>query len=293
VCVRSVAFIGNKGYNFTTHFTGTDKVKASVIITTYNNPVYLKKALDGFLCQKKAPDEIIIADDGSGGDTEELIQKSSALFSFPLLHVWQENKGFRAGNIRNRAIARALGDYIILLDGDCIVNQSFVSDHLSLAEEGCFIQGKRVIVNKKAVGFFDHQHANSFLTLWKMALTGRLSNVHHLISLPCTISIKNKKLKGIKSCNMSFFKKDVIAVNGFNENFVGWGNEDSELACRFFKYGLTKKVHPFMAVCFHLWHPTNKILTDKNKELLSAAMASDVYYCKDGISTTNSGIEKA
>jgi len=243
--------------------------------------------LDGFVCQIKAPDEIIIADDGSGRDTGELIQKSSALFNFPLRHIWQENKGFRAAKIRNRGIAGSLGDYIILLDGDCVVNRNFVSDHLSLAEKGCFIQGKRVLVNKNAMELFNYHHANSFLALWKMALIGTLSNVHHLIRLPNALSIRNKKLAGIKSCNMSFFKSDIIAVNGFNENYVGWGNEDSDLACRFIKYGLIKKTSPFMAVCFHLWHPTNKAAGGLNKKLLDDTISSDEYFCKNGILKKN------
>lgn len=239
--------------------------------------------LDSLQCQKRAPDEIIVADDGSGSDTGELIRKSSALFRFPLLHVWQENKGFRAGKIRNRGIVRSSGEYIILLDGDCVVNRHFVSDHLSLAEEGYFVQGKRVLVGKKAMPVFDHHHANSALALWKIALTGSLANTHHLIRLPDIMSIKNRKLAGIKSCNMGFFRKDVLAVNGFNEDYVGWGNEDSDLACRFIKYGLTKKTAPFRAICFHLWHPTNKALGDLNKKLLDDTISSGAYFCEHGI----------
>ncbi len=258
-------------------------MKVSVIITTYNSPAYLKKVLYGFLCQKTTPDEIIIADDGSGDDTAEMIQHLSAMFTSPLLHIWQKNKGFRAAKIRNKAIAKSSGDYIILLDGDCIVNKHFVSDHLSLAEEGCFIQGKRVLVNKRAVASFTHQDANSFARLCKMVLNGRLSNVHHIIYFPFPLSFKSRQLKGIKSCNMGFFKKDVLAVNGFNENFVGWGNEDSDLACRLFHYGLIKKTPPFMAICFHLWHPTNKKVADMNKQLLQKTINSDDYFCKNGL----------
>jgi len=233
------------------------------------------------------PDEIVIADDGSGRDTEELIQKSSTMFSFPLRHVWQENKGFRAAKIRNRGIAVSSGDYIVLLDGDCIVNRHFISDHIALAQEGCFLQGKRVLVNKKTVDIFSYQHANSFVQLWKMVLTSRLSNVHHLIRLPFPVSFKNRRLAGIKSCNMSFFRKDVMAVNGFDENYIGWGNEDSDLACRFIKYGLMKKTPPFMAICFHLWHPTNKTAEDVNKQLLENTVRSDKYFCENGILKKN------
>lgn len=258
-------------------------MKVSVIITTYESPHYLKKVLDGFLCQKNAPHEIIIADDGSGNDTAQVIKSFSENSPFPVLHVWQEHKGFRAAKNRNEAIKQSSGDYIILLDGDCVVNCDFISDHLSLLKKGFFIQGKRILINKNASLDFTSAHANSYALLVKLALEGKISNIHHLIRLPYFPAFKSRRLKGIKSCNMSFFKQDILAVNGFNEDFVGWGNEDSELACRLFKYGLMKKVHHFMTVCFHLWHPTNKIVSEKNRQLLSESIASKEYYCENGI----------
>jgi glycosyltransferase involved in cell wall biosynthesis len=258
-------------------------VKVSLIITTYNNPLGLKKAAESTLHQTRLPDEVLIADDGSDEKTSVAVKKFAESSPIPVIHVWQEDKGFRAAMIRNNAISRTSGDYIILLDGDCVMNRHFIADHEMLSEVGCFIQGKRILVNRGAVAAFDYAVADSPLALLRMALSGRITNAHHLLRLAHYPGFKNRKLKGIKSCNMSFFKKDIVAVNGFNEDFEGWGNEDSELACRFFKYGLFKKVHPFMAVCFHMWHPTNKIATHCNNLLLSAAVASKEYFCKNGL----------
>ncbi len=239
--------------------------------------------MSGAVSQRRLPDEVIIADDGSDEHTASLVKRFSETAPVPVSHVWQEDRGFRAAKIRNEAIKQSSGDYIVILDGDCVVSRHFISDHLSLAEKACFIQGKRVLVNRDAVEAFDHRHADSARALLKMAVTGRISNVHHLLRLPNFPSVRNRKLKGIKSCNMSFFRSDMLAVNGFNEDFVGWGNEDSELAARFFKYGILKKVHPFMAICFHLWHPTSKAVTDENQRLLSSAIASREFFCKNGI----------
>lgn len=262
-------------------------MKASLIITTYNNPAALKKVTDSVLSQTRQPDEVFIADDGSDEETARIVERFSGLASFPVFHVWHEHTGFRAAKIRNEAIKKASGDYIVLLDGDCVANRHFVSDHLKLAEESHFIQGKRVHVNRNAVEWFSHDHADSACLLIRMAASFRISNIHHILRLSFFPALRNKKLKGIKSCNMSFFRKDILAVNGFNEEFVKWGNEDSELACRFFKYGLIKKVHPFMAICFHLWHPTNKTLTDETGKLLAATIASKEYFCEHGITTKN------
>jgi glycosyltransferase involved in cell wall biosynthesis len=258
-------------------------VKISLIITTYNNASALRKVAESALRQTHYPDEVLIADDGSDDETASVVRSFAQRAPFRVEHVWQEDRGFRAAKIRNRAIAESSGDYLILLDGDCVMNRHFVADHRGLAEEGCFIQGKRFHVNKRAVAAFEPEDADSPLRLLAMALTGKITNFHHLVRLPYYPGLKNRKLKGIKSCNMSFFKSDIVAVNGFNEDFEGWGNEDSELACRFFKYGLFKKVHPFMVVCFHLWHPTNKIVTHCNKLLLSTAVSSKQYFCKNGL----------
>lgn len=258
-------------------------MKTSLIITTYNNPLALEKVTASVLTQNRPPDEVLIADDGSADATASVVKNFIEKASFPVIHVWQEDRGFRLAKIRNEAIKRSSGDYLITLDGDCVVNRHFVSDHIKLAEKGCFIQGKRILVNKDAISFFDHYKANSILSLLSLSVLRKISNVHHLIYLPSNFAIKNSKLKGIKGCNMSYFKEDIVAVNGYNEDFSEWGNEDSELACRFFKYGLKKKVHPFMAICFHLWHPTNKIVTHCNKLLLSLTMSSKEFSCKNGL----------
>lgn len=84
---------------------------------------------------------------------------------------------------------------------------------------------------------------------------------------------------------MGFFREDLIAVNGFNEDFVGWGREDSELAARLYKYGLVRKNHPFRALCFHLWHEENdRSGLEKNEKILGDVLARPEYRCKNGIS---------
>jgi predicted glycosyltransferase involved in capsule biosynthesis len=83
---------------------------------------------------------------------------------------------------------------------------------------------------------------------------------------------------------MGFFRTDIFAVNGFNQDFVGWGREDSELVVRFFNYGLKKKEHPFMAICFHLWHEENdRSYLEQNDAYLKKALESKNYVCKNGL----------
>lgn len=258
-------------------------MKVSIITTTYNRPSGLKRVLDGLLMQSKLPDEVIVADDGSTVDTKALIEGLAQNSPLPIIHIRHEDKGFRLSKIRNEAIKKLQADYLIMLDGDCIPNRHFIADHTRLAEKGFFVQGKRVLLKEKASVSFTAKDANSSFYLIRLFLSGSISNSHHLLRIPLLPSIKNTKLKGIKGCNMGFWRDDLIAVNGFNEQFTSWGREDTELAVRLYRYGLKRKEHPFMAICFHLWHPSYPKDTEINDRILEETIKGEEYLCKDGI----------
>ncbi len=256
----------------------------SLIITTYNRPDALEKVLDGLKLQTRMPAEIIIADDGSGRETEQAVEDGRQDMPVPMEHVWQDDQGFRAAGIRNKAIVKASGDYIILLDGDCIPGKHFIADHLKLAKPGYFYQGKRILVNKKASNRFTCRDANALSRLVALSLKRQIANRHHMIRIPFFPVLSSSKMSGIKSCNMGIFRKDLFAVNGFNENFKGWGREDSELVARLYKFGLKRKDHPFMAACFHLWHRENsRERLSYNDELLERGMTSGDFFTLNGL----------
>lgn len=257
----------------------------SVIITTYNRPDMLLKVLEAFQCQTVAPDEVIVADDGSDSDTTTMLSGfRTSGFPFDLIHVWHEDRGFRAAEIRNKAILRSGGQYIISVDGDCIPDRHFIADHIKLAEPGCFFQGKRVIVGRRLSSKFTHLEIETQKRLLRLLFARGIGNRHHLVRLPFFPAFRSRKMSGLKTCNMGFFREDIFAVNGFNQDFVGWGREDSELAVRFYKYGLKRKGHPFMAICFHLWHRQNdRSHLTENDEYLRKTMASDDYICANGL----------
>jgi len=263
-------------------------VTPTVIVTTYNRPEALVKVLNGLAHQTQPAAEVIVADDGSSDDTRSSIARLKSALPYALTHVWHADEGFRAAKIRNDAIRRARGDYVILLDGDCIPNRHFVADHVRLARPGYFFQGKRVLVASKIVDLFDWPQANAPMALLGHIVAGGLGNPHHVIRCPWLPGLPAPGISGTRSCNMGLFRADLQAVNGFNEAFVGWGREDSELVVRLTHYGLKRRTHPFMAICYHLWHVENdKSNLPENDATLQRTIDGGDFYCRQGIDRNN------
>ncbi|MBU4320607.1 MAG: glycosyltransferase family 2 protein [Thermodesulfovibrionales bacterium] len=258
-------------------------MKASVIISAYNRPEYLQRTIEGYLSQSCLPDEIVIADDGSTAETASLIFSLSRNSPVKFLHVWHEDEGFRAAKIRNKAIAKSSGEYLILCDDDSIPVHTMVEDHLKFSEKGCFIQGHRALLGQTVSQDFTFKDI-SLMALFYLMLKGQAGNILNAVRLPLPLIKVSQSLKGIRSCNMSFFRKDIIAVNGFNEDFKGCGKEDSELAVRFYKYGLRRKDIKFRACCYHLYHRHySRDSLERNLALLEKAKSENGYFCKNGI----------
>jgi hypothetical protein len=145
---------------------------------------------------------------------------------------------------------------------------------------GCFIQGKRMLVSKQASGAFTYPGLRKLV---KMRLKGQVTGAHHLLRIP-GMTMRKKGLVGIRGCNFGVYRKDFLAVNGLNEDFVGWGREDSELVVRLLKYGLKRKDAPFSAMVYHLWHEEHERESlSENDMLLAEAIKSLCFYCKNGI----------
>lgn len=265
-------------------------MKTSLIITTYNRPDALALVLKSAFEQSVLPDEILVADDGSTKETGALCERLAEETPVPLIYCWQKDKGFRLARVRNLAISRCSGEYVLMVDGDMILQKNFVKDHMKFAKEGCFAQGSRVLISKertteqlkgegKKLGFFS------------AGITNRL-NAFRSSFLRWLLSGKSEKLSGIRGANMAFWKSDVELVNGFNEEFVGWGREDSEFVVRLFNNGLKRRNLKFGAVAFHLFHGadnkdnTAEYLTE-NEDLLNKAQERKLKRCYFGLDAHN------
>lgn len=131
------------------------KMQVSVVVSTYNQPEWLEKVLWGYHMQNCKDFELIVADDGSGSPTRELLERIGPTLSYRLKHVWHEDKGFRKCGILNKAILAASTDYLIFTDGDCIPRKDFIEQHLKYRKRGGVFRGDIISYLWKLPGLSD------------------------------------------------------------------------------------------------------------------------------------------
>lgn len=257
-------------------------MKCSLVITTYNWPEALELSLLSALRQTELPDEVLVADDGSRPETAELVERYRTSAPVPVRHIWQEDRGYRLAASRNRAVAAAMGEYIVIVDGDMVLHPDFIRDHKRLAEEGSFIQGSRVLLSEE-----NTRRRFTTKDIRISPFEGGIRNRKNAVRLPAlsrTLAVGSTSLKGIRGCNISFFREDCIRVNGFNEEFVGWGREDSEFVVRLFNSGVVRRNVRFSAIAAHLWHRENaRHSLPENDRLLEEAITGKRTRCRNGI----------
>jgi glycosyltransferase involved in cell wall biosynthesis len=233
-------------------------MKVSTIVTTYNWPEALSLVLAGLARQSVLPDEVIVADDGSGERTRRTLLDTARSFPTSLRHYWQDDTGFRAARARNGAIAAARGDYILFLDGDMVPHRHFVADHLRNARTGTFVQGSRALTSTVLAERM-LQHKAIDLNPLSPQLMRRRNAVRSRFLSRLASTISTRLLRGIKTCNQGWFRSDLIRLNGFDERMIGWGREDAELAWRAWHAGIVPRHVRFEALAWHLYHPERHV----------------------------------
>ena len=237
-----------------------DIPKISIIISTYNAEEWLKKVLWGFNCQTYRNFEVVIADDGSGPKTKELLEEMQKEVFYNIIHVWQEDDGFQKSRILNKAVNACTAEYIIMTDGDCIPREDFVEVHYINKEKGYFISGGYYMLPmniSKMITLEDIETQSCFDISWlkdkgipKTFKNNKLTASGLISKFLNTFTPTNASWNGH---NSSGWKKDILNVNGFDER-MQYGGQDRELGERLFNFGIKSKQLRYSAVCIHLDH---------------------------------------
>jgi glycosyltransferase involved in cell wall biosynthesis len=258
-------------------------MKISLLISTYNWVNALNLVFEAVKSQTRLPDEILVADDGSHDDTRQLIDKFRSEISVPVKHIWQEDKGFRKASILNQAIAQSNACYIIQIDGDCIPERHLVEDHLFRAKPGIYLYGSRVDLRKEYETDILQKQKTDFHFFSKeikkhRTRTLRINLFSHLYRPNDGVPSKTR------GCNLSFWRNDFIAINGYNEDFEGWGREDSDMAIRLSNNCIKGKKLRYGGIVYHLYHPTASMDNfEQNDRIEKTSKMERVIQCENGI----------
>ncbi len=264
---------------------------STVVISVYKDAVALKLILDCLNRQTVKNFEVIVSEDGESQE----IQSISDIFrnlNFPVLHLTQEDKGFRKNTALNRAIKTSQTEHLIFIDGDCLPHHGFIAAHQKYARKRLACTGRRI---ELGIGI-STKIRNAELGLKRLA-----SRLLFITSIPLLAADKAKNIEcGIYShilqrhtqnreirllgCNFSCNKQDLISINGFNEDYLAPGiGEDSDIDWRLIQSGVKIKNVKFTAVQYHLYHPRMYIPSRKNKAIFLKTQKENTIICKNGM----------
>jgi glycosyltransferase involved in cell wall biosynthesis len=259
-------------------------MRLALVISTYERADALAAVLDSVSRQRAAPDEIVVADDGSSAPTSELITRFTRRSAVPVRAVSQPHEGFRLTRLRNLAIAAATADYLVFIDGDMLLHEAFVADHRRHARAGCFTQGVRLRANAALTARLIDQ-PRLRVGFWSPGL-GLLRRAYLLRSRRLASATRRlaNRIIAIKGCNQGFWRDDLVRVNGFNEAIQGWGPEDKELCARLTHAGIERQSLMFGGVAVHLHHaPASRSALPANSQVLADTLRQRRSWCERGL----------
>jgi glycosyltransferase involved in cell wall biosynthesis len=235
-------------------------LSTAVIVATYNWPRALELVLWGLAAQRDRAFRVIVADDGSGPETRDLLDRMRTEAGLDILHIWHDDQGFRKSEILNRAIAAAGEEYLIFTDGDVIPRDDFVAVHKRLAERGTYLAGMTVRLPKELSERLTPEDVRTgrVTDLGWLRSQGlrpgrhalRFSRHYAWNAFLDRITTSKRRWRG---GNASTFREHLLAVNGF-DNGMGYGGQDAEIGERLDNLGLRHQRVRFRAMTVHLWH---------------------------------------
>jgi glycosyltransferase involved in cell wall biosynthesis len=264
----------------------------SIIFTTYNQPLWLEKVLWGYECQTHKNFEVIIADDGSGSETKAVIDSFLKRKTLNIKHIWHPDEGYQKCPILNKAVLAANSDYLIFSDGDCIPREDFVAVHVKYRKTGYFLSGGtlRLPLNtSNAITQQDivSQQAFKLKWLYTNGLPHTFKSSKLITSKWYTIlmNILTPTKASWNGHNSSGWKKDIIAINGFNEG-MHYGGQDRELGERLQNFGIKSKQIRYSAICIHLEHGRpykTKASIERNRAIRDQVKKTRHFWIDNGI----------
>ena len=267
-------------------------MKSTLICSTYNSPHFLELVLDSLLYQDTNNFELLIADDGSGEETKTLIDNFAQSAPFPVKHIWHEDKGWRKSQIHNTAIKQSSHEHLIFIDGDCVLEKCFISDHQLIFKrerENYILMGRRVELGPQITSALTKKNYRALLcspmptALYISSFKNDSRGVLRRSSIKSPILrklIKADNVSDLLGCNFSLNKKTMILINGFNDDYER--GEDGDIFVRIRNNNHKLIGMKYFAPMYHLFHPRGdyQYVDDHYEEILRK---TDYLRCQNGL----------
>ena len=278
-------------------------MRVSVIVAVYKDVEALALICDSLEKQTYRGFELVVAEDGASTEMQTFIADARENYSFEILHTTQEDSGVRKSKSQNNAIRASQGEYLIFIDGDCLLYSNFIENHLAIAEKKSIVTGRRVNLGprysqllrerKITARWLERNFLRKYFDIKEDAKKERHSEEGFLIKpnglLHRLMQRYRKKEFPLLGCNMSFYKEAILEINGFDEAL---GNSamasDTDLTWRFKGLGYSVKPARFLANEFHLYHKRSP--HDYNREEDMAMLANQkakLFRCREGVSRSS------
>ena len=269
-------------------------MKISVIVPVYNRLEHLRALLLCLLKQKKQPDELIITDDGSSQKVLDFIGDLIPKLEFKVKHIYQEDKGFRKTRALNNAVRNSIGDLLIFCDQDLIFGEEYVETIAGNIKENIFLMGRAHTLKREEKDFVleNIEKINSYEEIVKNLPDSYIPTIKKMLNEDKRRRLlKTFKLakRGIKLGGMSYalMKNAYIKVNGYDENYIGWGQEDDDFGNRLTVAGINGKELITKNIQLHLWHYSDPTKVHSSNEEYYYKRKEEIFskkdfYCKKG-----------
>ena len=257
-------------------------MKATVIVAVYNRDDYIPVVLNSLVSQVFDEFQVVIAEDGCSESIRSIVSTYKNKFLFPIVHVTQKDEGFRKNRILNEAIRQSSGDYLVFIDGDCVLHPKYLSNYMMRAEEGRCLFGRRVMLDEKTTKSLVLKKDVSRLGFFRLIFSG-CRKKEEAIYFPF-LPLKPKK--GVFGCSFCVARKDIVAINGFDEDFESpFYGEDTDIERRLILSGVKTYSTKFATIQYHLFHDPGDRRRDwkRSQALYEAKAKKRLSVCQNGL----------
>lgn len=272
----------------------------SIVISTFEWPEALDAVLRALSEQSDDRFDVAVTDDGSSSDTADVVGGWLDVFGERLVHVWQRDDGSRVAPARNRAALAMRSEYLVFMDGDCVPRRHFVRAVRGSIRPGWFVAGRRLQLSRTLT----HRVLAGDAPVHRWPLPRWLPGAAaHDISGLRALTPRDRRKVGrpghpefepedrAYGFLIGVLRSDFELVDGFDTRYVGWGEEDVDLAIRLRRLGLRCGHAGPQTTVLHLWHESRNDGSHANWSLLQETEQSERIEAVEGLRALVRGVE--